>query len=169
MPIHDWTRVDAGIFHHFHFYWVGAIASALNKGLLPSDCYALVEQLAGQTNGGTDSPRVRVSGRSDEDIYARKQRTIVVRHISDDRVLALVEVLSPGNKSSRDALRACLDKAVSSLGRGCQFLLVDLFPPGRLDPQGIHGALLREFADQSTFSLPPEKPLAVAAYTGGVE
>ena len=22
MPIHDWTRVDAGIFHHFHTSWV---------------------------------------------------------------------------------------------------------------------------------------------------
>ena len=24
MPIHDWTRVDAGIFHHFHQRWIGA-------------------------------------------------------------------------------------------------------------------------------------------------
>ncbi|HZW32184.1 MAG TPA: hypothetical protein VFF52_15845 [Isosphaeraceae bacterium] len=25
MPIHDWTRVQAGDFHHFHQCWVVAI------------------------------------------------------------------------------------------------------------------------------------------------
>ncbi|MGH7193944.1 MAG: hypothetical protein ACREJM_10485 [Candidatus Saccharimonadales bacterium] len=35
MPIHDWTRVEAGIFHHFHVEWMGALARALNQGLLP--------------------------------------------------------------------------------------------------------------------------------------
>ena len=22
MPIHDWSKVDAGIFHHFHHAWI---------------------------------------------------------------------------------------------------------------------------------------------------
>jgi len=26
MPIHDWTRVDAEIFHHFHHDWITAIS-----------------------------------------------------------------------------------------------------------------------------------------------
>jgi hypothetical protein len=30
MPIHDWTRVDAGIFHHFHQSWIPEISRALN-------------------------------------------------------------------------------------------------------------------------------------------
>ena len=47
MPIHDWTRVDAGIFHHFHVSWIDEIAGALNSGLLPRDFYALVEQISG--------------------------------------------------------------------------------------------------------------------------
>ena len=47
MPIHDWTRVDAGIFHHFHHGWIEEIARALNRGLLPPDHYALAEQIAG--------------------------------------------------------------------------------------------------------------------------
>ena len=41
MPIHDWTRVDAGIFHAFHHDWITEIARALNRGLLPADYYAL--------------------------------------------------------------------------------------------------------------------------------
>ncbi len=47
MPIHDWARVDAGIFHHFHHRWISAVSDALNGGLLPPDYYALAEQIAG--------------------------------------------------------------------------------------------------------------------------
>jgi hypothetical protein len=44
MPIHDWTRVNAGIFHHFHQRWIGAITDVLNQRLLPGEYYALAEQ-----------------------------------------------------------------------------------------------------------------------------
>src|SRR2546421_12094765 len=46
MPIHDWNRVEAGIFHHFHHDWITELARALNGGLLPEDYYALPEQQA---------------------------------------------------------------------------------------------------------------------------
>jgi len=44
MPIHDWTRVDAGILHHFHQRWIGVITDVLNQRLLPREYYALAEQ-----------------------------------------------------------------------------------------------------------------------------
>ncbi len=44
MPIHDWTRVDAGIFHHFHQRWIVAITDVLNQRLLPAEYDALAEQ-----------------------------------------------------------------------------------------------------------------------------
>ena len=47
MPIHDRTRVDAGIFHAFHSGWVEELSRALNRGLLPATYYALPEQVAG--------------------------------------------------------------------------------------------------------------------------
>jgi hypothetical protein len=37
MPIHDWTRVDAGIFIDFHHAWIKVIKRALNRGRLPPD------------------------------------------------------------------------------------------------------------------------------------
>ena len=46
MPIHDWTRVPAGIFHHFHHDWITEIARALNGGLLPDAYDAMAEQQA---------------------------------------------------------------------------------------------------------------------------
>ena len=30
MPVHDWTRVDAGLFHAFHHRWIDALCDALN-------------------------------------------------------------------------------------------------------------------------------------------
>jgi hypothetical protein len=48
MPLHDWTRVDAGIFHAFHVAWLPEIQGILNDGLLPEGYYALAEQHAGR-------------------------------------------------------------------------------------------------------------------------
>ncbi len=48
MPIHDWSKVDAGIFQHFHHAWIEEIARALNRGVLPGDYYAMAEQHASQ-------------------------------------------------------------------------------------------------------------------------
>src|SRR4051812_48522388 len=46
MPMHDWTRVEAGIFHAFHHGWIATTCAALNTKLLPPDHYALTTQLA---------------------------------------------------------------------------------------------------------------------------
>jgi hypothetical protein len=44
MPIHDWTRVQAGTFHHFHCAWITHMAEALNEGILPAGFYVMAEQ-----------------------------------------------------------------------------------------------------------------------------
>ena len=48
MPIHDWTRLEPGDFHHFHQTWTPLIAAALNGGLLPPEFTELVEQVTGR-------------------------------------------------------------------------------------------------------------------------
>lgn len=53
MPVHDWTRVVAGNFHDFHHTWITTIRDCLNRGVLPSDYYAMAEQYA-------DGPRPHV-------------------------------------------------------------------------------------------------------------
>ena len=190
MPVHDWTRVSAGTFHHFHSYWVGEIGKALNAGLLPQEYYAMAEQVAGNigpdvitlqstypegeepANGSAGgvavavAPRVDLTDMTEEDLYVLRRRSLVIRHGSEDRIVALVEILSPGNKGSRHALRSFLDKAAGALRAGIHLLLVDLHPPTPRDPQGIHLALWSEFTDRD-FALPPDRPLTLAAYTGG--
>ena len=190
MPVHDWTRVDAGTFHHFHLEWVGALAGVLNRGLLPPNYYAMAEQIAGGIGpdvlslqrpsrddglgdgpaGGvvlaTTPPRVQLRFRAEPDVYAAKARTIVIRHVSKHRVIAMVEIVSPGNKNSRHGLRAFVEKAVYVLRGGIHLVIVDLFPPGTRDPQGLHKAIWDEFID-SDFALPEEKRLTLASYIAG--
>src|SRR4051812_49215207 len=48
MPIHDWTRVDAGLFHDFHQDWTIELRRSLNAGRLPPGYVALTDQ---QING----------------------------------------------------------------------------------------------------------------------
>jgi hypothetical protein len=193
MPIHDWTRVGDGTFHAFHVSWVSEIQEALNDGLLPPTYYAQAEQIVGplgpdvltlQTNGYPPAkeepspgdpggiavakapPRARLRGSAEMDDYTLKRRTVVIRHASGDRIIALLEIVSPGNKSSRHALRSFVEKAVESLYRGYHLLVVDLFPPTSRDPQGIHGAIWGEFSEQP-FELPAGEPLTLAAYSAG--
>jgi hypothetical protein len=75
-----------------------------------------------------------------------------------------VEIVSPGNKSNRHSIRAFVEKALTALRAGIHLLIVDLFPPGPRDPQGIHKAIWDELIDND-FTLPEEKPLTVVAYS----
>ncbi len=47
MPIHDWTRVRANRFHHFHQDWTMEITRELNRGVLPPGYVAMAEQITG--------------------------------------------------------------------------------------------------------------------------
>ena len=94
------------------------------------------------------------------------QRTVVIRHTSDDRIVAMIEVISAGNKSSRHAMRSFLDKAVAALDGGIHLLLVDVYPPGPRDPHGIHGAVLNEIGTED-YVLDSKRPLTAVSYIGG--
>ncbi len=97
--------------------------------------------------------------------YAKRADRVVIRH-GRGRVVAIIEIVSPGNKDSRNAIRTFVEKAVDILNQGVNLLVVDLFPPTPRDPQGIHKAIWDEFEDEP-FEAPPNKSLTVASYIGG--
>ena len=99
---------------------------------------------------------------AEEERYARKATQLAIHH-GLGRVVAIVEIVSPGNKSSRHALRRFADKAVELIQQGVNLLVVDLFPPGPRDPQGVHPVIWDEITEQP-FALPSGKPLTLAAY-----
>jgi hypothetical protein len=181
MPIHDWTRVDAGIFHHFHQIWIVAITNVLNERLLPRQYYALTEQQGAgfEPDPGGDGdgnevpgglllaePRVRITAESDLEFYRRKQDVAAVRHVSGDRLVAVVEIVSKGNKSGRKPFEDFVRKATEFLSHQIHLLIIDLQPAGSRDPQGIHGAIWDEVAGEE-YDRPLDKPLTLAAYESG--
>jgi Protein of unknown function (DUF4058) len=188
MPIHDWTRVDAGLFHAFHQSWIVVLSRALNAGVLPADYFALPEQSIqgpipdvltlnlssgrGESNWtasglsvATAPPRARLVRRAEETIYVRKADRIAVRH-RHGQVVAVIEIVSPGNKASKNELRTFVEKTSKLIMQGIHLLVIDLFPPSKRDPQGIHKAIWDDLVEED-FQLPADERLTIAAYDAG--
>lgn len=191
MPIHDWTLVDAGLFHHFHQEWTVRLCDALNAGALPPDYFALVEQKVpgpvpdvltlkltgeptGLTSGATglavaeEPPKVEFVARASLHSYAAKANRLTVRH-RHGGVVAIIEVVSPGNKASASEFRALLDKLMAFLQQGIHLLLIDLFPPTPRDPNGIHAAIWQQLGQAEANGATPsaERSRMIVAYSAG--
>ncbi|MBI4600997.1 MAG: DUF4058 family protein [Planctomycetes bacterium] len=193
MPIHDWSRVGPGVFHHFHYFWVARMCEALQLGLLPRGFHAMVEPVAGeavpdvltlQAQGtaieeASESPQL---SRDDDpgatvalatqpvviqDLgpdYTKLQRQIVVRSEWDgDRVVAVIELVSPGNKESRTKVTQLLDKALGYLELGVHLLVIDVLKPTNLVPNGFHGLICEALGHQPP-ALSPGMDRQVVSY-----
>lgn len=184
MPLHDWSRIPSGLFHHFHQHWSIEITRTLNRGRLPKGLSALVEQRAGpkepddltieeyptqQPPGASqvatttiERPVARIIRRTTKQIYATRANRIVIRHHLG-RIVAVIEIVSPGNKDSRAALRDFVEKTIDFLRKGIHVLIVDLFPPSTVDPYGMHKVIWDEILLED-FALPPGKDRILASY-----
>lgn len=187
MPLHDWARVPAELFHDFHQSWSIRIKDALNGGRLPRGVSALVEQRSGPREadvlaiesrdwaanpemGGVviaDLPQTRIIRRTSNQIYVAWANRIVVKHHLG-RTIGVIEIVSQGNKDSRAALREFMDKTIDFLRAGIHVLIVDPFPPTPRDPRGIHKAIWDELVDED-FSFPPAKDRIWVSYQNGIE
>ena len=154
MPMHNWTKVPPGTYHNFHYRWIAAIMDQLNAGLLPPGCFAMAEPAS--------KPSTSLVMKAEIERYSLKANRIVVRHSSGE-VLAIIELISPGNKSSISAIRSMVDKLVDLFYDGINLLVVDPFPPDPRDSNGIH-ALIWEQVNDEPFLLPPDRPLTCASY-----
>lgn len=194
MPVHDWTRVTAGTFHAFHLAWIAELQRVLNGGTLPEGYYALAEQVSGNVvpdvltlhgdvpgrttplDPSDDGPgvavaeappqvRLTVQG-TEAALLAARRRRVAIRHTSDDRVVAFIEIVSPGNVESRLAAEAFVEKAMAALRSGVHLLLIELVPPTGVAPTGICG-LVFEAAVGRPYEPPPDLPLTLAAFAAG--
>jgi hypothetical protein len=155
MPIHDWSRVPAGLFHHFHQQWSSRLCDALNAGRLPKGHSALIEAI------GRDA----FVQAAEEDAFGPRPNRVALHHPLG-KVITVIEIVSPGNKSSQQALRAFVERALRGLQQGIHLLIIDILPPTPRDPQGIHKVIWDE-VQKVPFELPVAKPLTLAAYTAG--
>jgi hypothetical protein len=189
MPIHDWSKVRPGVFHDFHQAWTIALRNALNKDVLPKGYFAMAEQFtdglipdvvtlerfpvpngAPVTAGGgvavaETPPKARFTYSVETELYATKANRILIRAPYGE-VVAVIEIISPGNKSNRHELESFIEKTSALMDRGIHLLVVDLFPPSERDPKDIHGSIWEQYSNEP-FEPPTDKPLTVAAYLAG--
>lgn len=192
MPIHDWTRVSDGDFHDFHQSWSVGIRTALNEGLLPPDYYAQVEKAASryaipdvltlsrkkldeddvEDAGGIavkqTPPKVSMTATAERSIYLSRKNRVVIRKVGQDDVIAYIEIVSPGHKHNLKKLEKFVDKAVAALEAGIHLLIIDVLPPTKRDPEGVHSEIWQE-VDGHKVPLDPQKPLTLAAYVSDEE
>ena len=190
MPIHDWSRLEAGLFRDFHNSWYGRLRDAMNETLLPEEYYALIEQTAGdmitdvlalhapsqnghpstEPYGSTSSiavatmpPKVRTKVALPRDYTVPVDKQLTIRHVSGDRVVAIIEIVSRGNKSSSEEIQRFVVKAAEAIRQGIHLLVIDLQPPTSRDPQGIHGLISAQMGDHN-YEAPVDKPLTLVSY-----
>lgn len=186
MPIHDWTRVPAGLFHDFHQTWAVQIKTALNAGLLPKGMSALVEQRVGPKEadvltvesrrpprrssdngpGPAAAPTATIVRRTAAPTPNRANRVAVRHHLG--RIVAVIEIVSPANKAGRGAFRDFVEKSAGFLLGGVHLVVLDLFPPTPRDPAGIHKAIWDELHEEE-FVPPPGRDRTVVSYEAGPE
>lgn len=189
MAVHDWKKVYAGLFHHFHQLWTVQLCNTLNQNVMPEGYYALVEAHAlgvvpdvltlhrrDESDSDSRSPSTRggiavldappqatvISEADEEAIYVEKANRIKIHRSSGDLV-SVIELVSPGNKSSKAAITAFVEKSQQLIQSGVHLFVIDLFPPKRRDPHGLH-PLIWDYFREEPFDLPPDKPLCVMSY-----
>jgi hypothetical protein len=132
VPIRDWTRPPVGLYHHFHQSWAVNLAEALNSGVLPGGYLALVDQRAvgvdpdvlalrkgprarrpADSSGGVavaDAPPTArfVTRETDREVYASRANRVAVRNPLGELV-AIIEIVSPGYKDSRHAIKSFVE------------------------------------------------------------
>jgi hypothetical protein len=185
MPVNDWTRVDAGLFHDFHQCWSIDIKRALNAGLLPKGFIALIEQKVGPKEpdvlavdqfteerrsgelGGVmiaETPATQIIRKSSREQYADLANRIIIKH-GLGQTVAAIEIVSPGNKDSKRAFKQFIEKSLEFINLGIHLLVIDLFPPTPRDPFGIHRAIWDDFEEEDVhFEFPPGKDRILASY-----
>jgi hypothetical protein len=163
MPIHDWNSAHPGLFHHFHQRWISALSDRLNAGSLPPGYCALAEL---HTQGlYPDVTTLESQAHAEVEGYAARSNHLAIHYPLGDLV-AVIEIVSPGDKANRASLRQIVKKTVAFLRHSIHVLIIDLFPPSKRDPQGIHKLIWDEI-DEQQFELPADKPLTLASYAAG--
>lgn len=188
MPVHDWTRVVAGNFHDFHHRWITYLSDTLNDGVLPAGYYAMAEQFAEGPKpdiltlersddvdfGGSElpegavllmetPPKVRFTEQSEREAYADSADRVTVRHRNGDRVIAHVEIVSPGNKDSKRRVEEFIEKLAEDLEAGTHLLVIDVLPPTGAAPRGVHAAFW-EYWSGEAHGVTEDQPFSLSAY-----
>lgn len=183
MPLHDWRRVGDWVFHEVHTGWLVYLRDALNRGVLPPGYFAHAElraELFGPdvlaldtgdlpaarptTGGGAAVAVPKTSRRTVYQPDERPRRVLTVRHTGGERVVAVVELVSRGNKDRPSAVREFAGKVAALLHRGVHVTVVDVHRPGKHDRGGMPAAVGRALRAAPSDDPPRRRPYTFAGF-----
>lgn len=172
----------------FHAFWAGAIAEAMNRGLLPSDYFAEVQVHVGSrvevdiatfetddvaepdehAGGGVAmlvAPAARVwtppkAAMELPAIYPDSLEVLIMSTEAGPTLVAAIELISPGNKDREDERRGFAAKCASMLQQGVAVVIVDIVTSRHAN---LHNELVRLLDVGDKFKI-PEEPLYAVAY-----
>lgn len=107
--------------------------------------------------------QLAVEASEETEYYLARRRSVVIRHSSDDQVVAIIEIVSSANKHSTDRVQDFCEKVVTALKGGVHVMVLDLLSNTNAAPDGMHAAiwdaLLAGYYTAST-----DMPLTLASY-----
>jgi hypothetical protein len=112
-------------------------------------------------------PQARHTG-SVSHYYLGKQRSITIRQAIDDKLVGVIELLSPCIKNSSMASTDFVEKVVAFLRNAIHVSVIDPIAPTRVVPHGIHAAIWKEYGG-SEEELSAAEPLAVVSYECNID
>lgn len=196
MGVHDWSRVADREYHDFHNRWVARITEFLNLGRMPAGYYARCEQKYGtpiadvltlfspeprngEANGhfAPSSGNVgvalavappRLKSVQFEPPPGYRNRAVVIRQESNERPVAILEVVSRSNKDGPAKRDDFVEKVRITLDAGIHVVLLDLLPPNEHTPGGLHAAISAEMSclvePFEPSWQPADRPVALLSY-----
>ena len=169
----------------FHTAWAGSIADLLNRQLLPDNYFAEEQIHAGthieidvatfenEQNGATSKERSTAT-LAPPQAWAPPAPAFVMPGVRPDRfevlvfqdeggarLVAAVELVSPGNKDRPEQRRAFAIKCASYLYQGVGLIVIDIVT-SRL--ANLHNEIVRLTEGQASFLLPEAASLYAVAY-----
>ncbi len=123
------------------------------------------ESKAPQSLATLEKPRLKPLIFAERDVvaYRQRRRRVVVRETPKDRLVAVIEIVSRGNKSSTEALTAFVKKVHRFLEANVHVLIIDIQNTTNRDPHGLHGVIWDRYFDGG-YKRPAKKPFTFASY-----
>jgi hypothetical protein len=140
MPLHRWPNPHVP-WRSFHRHWIVRLVEYLNQDVLPPIFYArptefiigvepdvLLLQEHDQPNGFTSTQTALAEATLTAVLPAPAELPIVGIYSSYDatRLVAVIELVSPGNKDRPEAIQAFVEKVVFLLQDGVHVLVIDV-------------------------------------------
>jgi hypothetical protein len=151
----------------FHSSWATKIADALTERWLPPNYIAEEHAHLGpsvEIDVATTDPEVWSPPATDAVLPAVFPDTFEVRILSTDagpKLVAAIELISPGNKDRSNERRAFATKVASYLYQGISVIIADIVTNRRAN---LHDEVLRVMEVSDVLPLPPETNLYAVAY-----